>query len=107
MLLRPLAVLIVATMLVAACTPVSKQEQQELAKPINCSTAEGDLRVLASEKNTAAERLAEGLTAIVPAGIVVGSLRGVEGEKLEVAVGEYNRMIDQKTAEIRRTCGAV
>ena len=34
----------------AACSPISQQAQRDLAKPINCSTAEGDIRVLQSEK---------------------------------------------------------
>ncbi|MEM7171088.1 MAG: hypothetical protein AAF530_13020 [Pseudomonadota bacterium] len=88
----------------AACTPVSKEEQTELAKPVDCSTAEGDMRVLKSEKDTVAQRLADGVTAIAPAGLVVGSLRGVEGEKLKVATGDYNGKIDQKIADIKSAC---
>ena len=88
----------------AACTPVSKEEKEELAKPVDCSTARGDIRVLNNEKNNAAERIAEGLTSIYPAAAVIGIVRGVEKEKLQVALGEYNEKIDKKIAEIKANC---
>ncbi len=84
---------------------VSAQEKEQLAKPVNCDTAEGDLRILQSEKDHVAERVVAGVTAIAPAGIVLGILTGTEGTKLKVAAGEYNEMIDKKMAEIKRTCG--
>jgi hypothetical protein len=30
---------------------------------------------------------------------------GTEKEKVEVATGEYNKMIDKRIAEIKETCG--
>ena len=45
------------------------------------------------------------MTAIYPAGLVIGLLTGTEGTKLKVASGEYNGMIDKKIAEIRAACG--
>ena len=43
--------------------------------------------------------------AITPAGIVTGVATGTEGDKIEVATGEYDRKIDRKIAEIKRVCG--
>ena len=36
---------------------------------------------------------------------VLGILTGTETTKLKVATGEYNKMIDQRIAEIKATCG--
>ncbi len=63
--------------LAAGCaSPITKQDQASLAQPINCSTAEGDLRVLQSEK-----------------------------ARFEVGTGKYNQMIDDKMAKIKGECG--
>jgi hypothetical protein len=98
-----LAVLVV---LLSACKGPNVQEvQQQEAAPVNCATAEGDLRVLQSEKVSTAKQIADGVTAITPVGLVVGTVSGQEKGKLQVASGDYNKMIDQKIAQIRSTCG--
>ena len=97
--------IVLSLVLVAACAPITTQEKQSLAKPINCATAEGDLRVLQSEKVNVAQEIANGVTAIVPAGAVIGIITGTETAKFKVASGDYNKMIDQKIAEIKTTCG--
>ena len=89
----------------AACSPISPQAQQELAKPVNCNTAAGDLRVLQSEKANVLTQIASGVTSLDPAAAVLSTVTGSEGAKLKVASGEYNRMIDQKIALIKQTCG--
>ena len=99
-----LAICLVITL--AACA-ASKQKkvEQEMKQPINCATAEGDIRALGHEKANVMQRIAEGVTAIVPASIVVGIVTGTEKEKLQVGTGEYNKMIDKRIAEIKETCG--
>jgi hypothetical protein len=52
-----------------------------------------------------AERVAQGVTAIYPAGLIVGLLTGTEGTKIQVAAGEYNKKLDEKIAEIQSQCG--
>ena len=92
--------------LLASCTAskdVQQVEAQEKA-PIDCATAEGDVRVLQSEKASVGDEIARGVTAIVPAGAVVGLVGGQEGAKLEIASGEYDKMIDQRIAAIRARC---
>ena len=91
----------------AGCAMQQAQVEQQLQNPgpINCATAPGDLRVLQSEKATALQQLAGGVSAITPAGIVLGAATGLEGTKVQVATGEYNQMIDKRIAEIRRACG--
>ena len=87
------------------CTGKTAAGQRELKQPVNCATAEGDIRVLQNEKVHVAEQIAVGVTAVVPAGAALGILTGTEDDKLEVAVGEYDKQLDAKIAEIKRTCG--
>jgi len=91
----------------AGCALQQKQVEQQLAQPapINCATAPGDIRLLQQEKANVVERVAEGATAIYPAGLVVGVLSGTEGTKLQVSIGEYNQKIDARIAEIKQACG--
>jgi hypothetical protein len=95
-----------AALITAGCTsPITKQDQASLAKPVNCQTAEGDLRVLASEKAHVSKEIEDGVASIVPIGLVVNTVSGDEKARFEVGTGEYNKMIDKKMAEIKSTCG--
>jgi NADPH-dependent curcumin reductase CurA len=76
-----------------------------MKQPISCATAEGDIRTLEHEKTHTAQQIAEGVTALIPASIVVGIVTGTEKEKLKVGTGEYNKMIDQRISEIKQKCG--
>lgn len=89
------------------CAMNQKKVQKEVTSgaPVNCATAQGDIRVLESEKAHVTERILEGATAILPAFAVVGILSGTEGTKLEVAIGTYNEQIDARIKEIKSTCG--
>lgn len=91
----------------SGCAMQQEQNLNALQSParINCATADGDLRILQSEKANVAQRIAEGATAIYPAGLVVGLLTGTEGTKLKVATGDYDQKIDQRIADIKQTCG--
>jgi hypothetical protein len=92
--------------LVVACAAQFKQQEQALQQPsrINCATAEGDIRMLQNDKAHVAQQVAMGVTAIAPAGLVLGVVTGTEQTKLQVASGDYNSRIDQRIAEIKRTC---
>jgi len=59
--------------LAAGCAMQEKQTMESLDQPINCATAEGDIRVLQGEKTHVAQQIASGVTAIAPAGIVLGA----------------------------------
>jgi hypothetical protein len=91
--------------LAACAASKQKQVEQEMKQPINCATAEGDIRTLKHEKTHTMQQIAEGVTALVPASIVVGLVTGTEKEKLKVGTGEYNKMIDKRIAEIKEKCG--
>jgi hypothetical protein len=47
----------------------------------------------------------KGVTSIAPAGFVLNTLAGTEGEDREIATGEYNKRIDAHIALIKSTCG--
>ncbi len=99
------ALVILLAIFLSACATGQKKVIKELQQPINCATAEGDIRVLEHEKVHIAERIAEGVTAVVPISLVVGVVAGTEGTKYKVATGEYNKMIDKRIAEIKSQCG--
>jgi hypothetical protein len=98
-------VMFLVILLVACAAKDQKKVEQEMKQPINCATAQGDIRVLQHEKAHVAQEAAEGVTAIFPAGLVLGVITGTEKEKLKVSVGEYNKMIDKRIAEIKEKCG--
>ena len=83
----------------------AQDTQGDSANPINCTTAEGDIRALQGEKAHALDQIAKGVTAIAPAGFVLGMITGTEKKKLEVASGDYNQMIDKRISEIKQQCG--
>ena len=49
--------------------------------------------------------MAAGFSAVVPVGLVVGTVTGQEGTNAKVGTGAYNKMLDDKIAEINRECG--
>lgn len=101
-----LVALLALTMSVS-CAMKQKKVEKELSEagPVDCTTAQGDLRLLNHEKANVAERVAEGITSIYPAGLLMGLLTRTEGTKMKVAVGEYNKAIDTRMAQIKETCG--
>ena len=91
--------------LTACAASKQKKVEQEMKQPINCATAEGDIRALGHEKVHVAQQIAEGVSSIVPASLVVGLVTGTEKTKMEVGTGDYNEMFDMRIAEIKKTCG--
>ena len=103
--MRSVLAALFAAVALTGCTERFAQEEKDVAKPVNCATAEGDIRVLESEKAHVGQEMASGVFTFVPAAIVYGVVTGTEGERLEIAGGEYNEKIDAKIAEIEETCG--
>ena len=101
------SIVLLALASASGCAMEQKNVEKQLNDPsaVNCATADGDIRLLRSEKSNVAEQVAEGATAIYPAGLVMGILTGTEGTKLKVAAGDYNKKIDARIAEIKSTCG--
>ena len=97
--------IVALVILVAGCSDKYKKAEQQMKQPINCATAEGDIRLLMHEKAHVNEQIAQGVSAFSPVGLVVGVISGDEGTKARVASGEYNKMIDRRIAEIKAHCG--
>lgn len=72
--------------------------------PINCSTAEGDLRALNAEKDYVKKKSIEGVLAVTPAGALFGLVTGTEHERLELLNGDYERQIDARMLAIQTKC---
>jgi hypothetical protein len=104
---RSIIVAVLGALLVSGCAMHQKKVMHTLENPapVNCATAEGDLRVLQSEKTHVAGQILEGITSITPAGAALGILTLTETTKWKVAVGKYNKMIDKRMAEIKAECG--
>ena len=109
LMFRRIQLLLLSLIMLPACAALKQKQTLESLDhpdhPINCSTAEGDLRVLEQEKAHVAQQIFEGATAITPAGAVLGILTGTELTKLEVAIGVYNKKIDERIAAIKKHCG--
>ena len=98
---------VLGILLVSGCAMHQKEVMHTLENPapVNCATAEGDLRVLEGEKTHVAQQIVEGVSSLTPAGAALGILTLTETTKWKVAVGEYNKMLDKRMAQIRAECG--
>lgn len=90
--------------LVACSSPITKKDKKDLAKPIDCSTAQDDIKVLESEKARTGEMIEQGITSILPIGAVISIIDLQEVDKLEVGTGIYNHKITEKIAQIKKEC---
>jgi len=97
------AALVAATICVAAAS-IAGAANDPMDHPINCATAEGDLRVLEAEKQHAQKQQALGVTALTPAGAVLGIVTGKEDEKLKMLSGDYVKKIDDRIAATKSKC---
>ncbi len=73
--------------------------------PVNCATAEGDLRAIEAEKKHAEDKQVESVAAITPAGALLGLVTGTEGKRLQMLSGDYVKALNDREAEIKSTCG--
>ncbi len=78
---------------------------EEKRHPVNCSTAEGDLRAIAAEKKHAQDQQVESVVSILPAGALLGLVTGTENKRLEMLSGDYVKALDERAAEIKSKCG--
>ena len=89
MFMKKIFVLSAAVLAVAGCSsPNTKQAEAAMAKAVNCSTAEGDIRSLQAEKAHTSQEIEAGVTSIVPIGAVANMFEGKVGESLKVWTGE-------------------
>jgi hypothetical protein len=91
--------------LTAGCQLQDKKTAEQVKNmPVNCDTADGDLRMLEGEKKSTAQKISAGVRSVVPIGLVAGVVSGTAGTKYQVATGKYNQMLDDKITEIKTTC---
>ena len=89
--------------LLFGCGPTKGVKGEAMAKKsVNCATAEADVKELESEKADTIDQIAAGVTSVSPIGIVVNAAQGTTETKAKVAIGEYNKMLDAKIAEIKK-----
>ena len=101
--LKLLAVLPLLLFLVS-CAAISDEARYYMDKPIDCSTAEADIKSLEGAKASSVKRVASGVRTIAPAAAVVSIVRKDWGNNKKVATGEYNRAIDEKIMELQHAC---
>jgi len=92
-------------LLLVSCQTISDQSKENLAKPVNCSTARQDIAALEKNKVSTAKKALTGVSAVSPVGAALTVASRQAKDKGSVVSGDYNRKIDQKIAEIERTCG--
>ena len=86
-----------ATVLVVAAGAVSAYD---------CVDAQGDIQRMQREKQTTAERVLKGATAILPIGFIVHVIKGNEAQTLkQVGTDDYNKHLDARIQSIRQQCG--
>jgi outer membrane murein-binding lipoprotein Lpp len=106
--LMNLGVCVLGIVALSGCAMSEKKDEKAAqSMPVNCKSAPGDLRVLNSEKATTASKIGNGISMIVPIGLVAGLVTGTEGTKYQVTTGEYNKALDAKIAQIQAACPGV
>ena len=96
-------------MLLPACGMLMQKKVRHMEAvqktPVNCETAEADLKVLGDEKQNIAQQVAAGVTSIIPVSLVIGILTLTEDDKIQIAVGHYNKLIETRIEKIKTDCG--
>ena len=73
------------------------------AMPINCASAPGDLRVLNSEKASAASKIGNGILDDCAHRPCRRAGHRSRKDQYQVSTGEYNKALDTKIAQIKPT----
>lgn len=75
----------------------------DAAMPIHCPTAESAIRVLNSEKEYVKKQTVSGIFSITPIGFLANvATDQSDTEKMDIK--KYDRLLDDKIAEIKRVC---
>ena len=103
---RPAIVTLAVAGLVFASSCASKYAKVEdsFAQPINCSTAQVDIRALEEDKVSKTTEAATGVSYALPTTIFMGAITGTGGATYDVGTGAYNQKIDERIDRIRSTC---
>jgi len=83
---------------------ISEQAKFNLKRPVNCQTANRDIKVLEEERVSTAKQILAGVRSVFPIAAAAGILLGDYGDRVEVATGEYNHALETKIDQIKKTC---
>ena len=103
--MKPILITVSLSIILLACTPISKEAKDSPNKPVDCTMAQPHIKMLMKEKASTAERLSAGIRSVLPTSAVLGILTGTTKDRASIATGKYNEMIEAKIAEIERVCG--
>jgi hypothetical protein len=87
-----------------ACETISDDAKRDLARPVDCATAQEDVARLEAEKVSVAKQAAAGVRSVVPAAPASGTVPA-DPDRERVAIGDYARDLDERLLEIRDECG--
>ena len=77
--------------------------------PIDCSTAKADISTLEQEKKATSDKVAKGILAFTPIGLIVNAATGEDkmDKDQKLSAEEYNKKIDEHIARIKSACSDV
>ncbi len=96
---------IVFASVIAVVSTAAMADTAQKTHPVNCATAEGDLRAIAAEKKHAQDQQVESVAALTPAGALLGLVTGTEHKRLSMLSGDYVKALEEREAEIKTKCG--
>lgn len=94
-----LAIIIV----LASCAQRTSTNEIKRTRP-DCSRAQEQLKMLDAEMVATHERVISGVSSVAPSLAVINILTGNYKTNVEVATGQYEKVLDQKINEIKTTC---
>ncbi|MBU6378539.1 MAG: hypothetical protein KJS95_08400 [Gammaproteobacteria bacterium] len=98
--------LLVAALLVAGCaSTIAPETLTLLKKPVDCSTAEEDIKRLSAAKPDGVKQTMTLAQTLSPSGLVVGLVTEDLDNRKRVISGEHGEDIDRRIAQMARTCG--
>lgn len=83
---------------------VSDETKADLRRPVNCATARQDVKLLEDERASLGKQVLSGVRSVFPIAAVAGILMGDYRDRVQVASGQYNRDLEAKIEQIKKTC---
>ena len=98
-----LTAIFLSTVLASAEDAKMKKGEADTRKAIHCPTAEGDIRMLNSEKEHVKKQTVSGIFSITPIGLLTNAATD-QSDAEKVDIKKYDKMLDAKIAEIKKKC---
>jgi len=98
-----LTAILLSTVVATADDAKMKKGKADVKKAIHCPTAEGDIRMLNSEKEHVKKQTVSGIFSITPIGLLTNAATDQsDSEKMDIK--KYDKLIDDKIAAIKKKC---